>query len=405
MKNKGRFEVLKKNGKYVIVYIEKGEQLDLSQFNTIYSFVNYELASQYVEDNKSSLDDFITNYKEEKQREIERKLAEEKAREEEERRNREEQERIKEEKRAKRRKFFSGWKSFVAGGLVFSMLLTGGHFLGVGISKLNKKNRNNNNSQSSLDNQESTKEEPKYAYNYDKNVVVINDEEYKELTTEEFENITSIKVKELSDKGLNLNSEDVIKFMMIVNCDKLAQDNKELITQIMGEQTSDEVQQDAYKCVGAIVVYNYNKWYQEGNDKNFIKVSDCVFDEEARNKVIEIEKRVSEIALSVNDKDKFNQLVNDFLKDLLDPTNELSYLESGVGFVLQIVLEPIRGLYGMDLYGNITLDETNAELIKYFVPYAGDEEEYKENNMLTGYIKDINDILTDCPAYTRKLTD
>ena len=57
----------------------------------------------------------------------------------------------------------------------------------------------------------------------------------------------------------------------------------------------------------------------------------------------------------------------------------------------------------MDLYGNVTLNETNAELIKYFVPYAGDEEEYKKNNMLTGYIQDINDILVVCPGYTHNL--
>lgn len=403
MKNKGKFEVLKKNERYIIVYIEKGEQLDLSQLNDAYSFGNYDVAIQFLKDNRTALDNLVTNYKEEKRREIEKKLAEEEARIEAERIKREEKENKKRERKEKRRNFWYSWKGIVAAIVAAAVTLTGGHFIAAGISKVVEKNKDNNSSQGSLDNSETKDDSTKYSYNYDENVVVVNDEEYKELTTEDFENVSAIKIKELSDKGLNLNSEDIIKFMMIVNCDKLAQDNKELITQIMGSQTSDEVQQDAYKCVGAIVMYNYNIWYQEGSTKNFIKVSDCIFDEEAKNKVIEIEKRVDEIALSVEDNEKFNQLVNALLKDLLDPTNELSYLESGVGFVLQIVLEPIRGLYGMDLYGNITLDETNAELIKYFVPYAGDEEEYKKNNMLTGYIQDINDILVVCPGYTYNL--
>lgn len=400
MKNEGRFEILKKRKEYVIVYIEKGEQLDLCQFDSKYSFDSYEDAVDYVKNNKTELDKLITEYKEHLRIKEENKKA----------------------RSEKRRGFWYSSKGIVASIVATAILLTGGHFAGIGISKSVEKNKKTSTSQSSEDDAlktgntvlqnsqddevKTSEETVKYTYNYDKNVVCIVDKEnYVELTTEGFERITALKIKELSDKSITLNSEDVIKYMMIANCDKLAQDNKDLIAEIMGEQTSDEIQQDANKFVGAVVMYNYNTWYSEGNTKNFIKASDTIFDEEARNKVIEIEKRVDEIALSTADNVKFNQLVNDLLKDMLDPTNELSYLESGVGYALQIVLEPIRGLYGMDLYGNVTLDETNASLIKYFVPYAGDEEEYKENNMLTGYIKDINDILVDCPTNTKKLTN
>lgn len=399
MKNKGKFEVLKNIDKYVIVYIEKGEQLYLNELNDKYSFGSYDEALDYVKNNKGELDKFVTDYKEKIRQEAERRIAEENARKEAERKQKEEKEKRQAERKEKRRGFWYSVKGIIASIVATAILLTGGHFAGVGISKLVEKNKKASTSQSSQDDKGESDKTPKYSYDYNKNVVVVDNEEYVELTTEEFENITALKIKELSDKGITLNSEDIIKYMMIANCDKLAQDNKELISEIMGEQTSDELQQDANKYVGAVVMYNYNIWYEEGSTKNFIKASDTIFDEEARNKVIEIEKRVDEITLSMEDNDKFNELVNDLLKELLDPTNELSYLESGVGYALQIVLEPIRGLYG-----DGRLNEANANLIKYFVPYAGDEEEYKENNMLTGYIKDINDILSDCLENSKKLT-
>ena len=287
-------------------------------------------------------------------------------------------------------------KGIVIGATAISLIVGGYHLV-----KNSKKLFGNSKpgTQNSSTNTESAKETVKYSYNYEENVVTVNNEEYVELTTEEFEKITSLKIKELSDKGVNLSSEDIIKYMMIVNCDKLAQDNKELINEVMGEQSSDEIQQDANKFVGAVVMYNYNIWYKEGSTRNFIRVSDTIFDKEAREKVVKIERRVDQISLYIKNKDKVNELVNDLLKDLLDPTNELSYLESGVGYSLQIILEPVRGLFADGL-----LNEENTNLIKYFVPYASDEEEYKKNNMVTGYIKDIKDILSDCLVDGKKLT-
>ena len=247
-----------------------------------------------------------------------------------------------------------------------------------------------------------TIKEVKYEYDYSNSAAVVKGEDYVELTTDSFETLVSLKVKELQEKGINIASEDVIKYAMLVNIDKLSQDNVELINTIVGEQQADEIQEDSYKFTGAVVMYNYNIWYTEGSTKNFIRISDMIFDEEARLKVLEIENRIDEIALaSKTDVKKMNELITKLLRDLLDPECELSYLESGVGFALQIMLEPIRGLWGMDLYGNIVLDETNAELIKYFVPYAGDEEKYTDNNMLNGYIQDIHNLLTDCPSHTR----
>lgn len=398
MKNKGIFQVLKKGDKYKIVYIEKGEVFYIfpSDFN------RYDEAMDYKKNNKEELDNLVTQKKEAEQKKREKEEEERKAKEAAEKAKKEEKEKKKEERKEKAKSFWkNAWVRFISGFLAAVIFLTGGHFAGKGISNALKNKGSKNPSTSQTTSTGNNQGQSKYTYNYSGNVVTVNNEEYKELTTEEFENLTSLKIKELSDKGININSEDIIKYMMIVNCDKLAQDNRSLIDQILGEQDSNEVQQDAYKVISAMVMYNYNVWYTEGSTKNFIRVSDTIFDESAKNKAIEIERRVDEIALSVNDVEKMNVLVNDLLKDMLDPTNELYSLESGVGFVLQVVLEPIRGLYGMDLNENNLLNETNMDLIKYFVPYAGDEQKYIDNNWLTGHIQGINDILTNCPAKTR----
>lgn len=372
MKNNGIFQILKKGNKYRIVYIEKGEK--------ICTFPN-----------KFSSWNEANNYKRNHLDELE-KIATEK------RNKKIEKAKKKEERKKVTKEFFGqGWVKFTSGALIAAMLLTGGHFAGKGIAAAVK----NKDSKKPTSSQTDSDDNPNYEYNYDGSVTTVNDEEYVELTTEEFEKITSLKIKELKDKGINLSSEDVIKYMMVANCDKLAQDNRELMNQIMGDQNADEIQQDAYKVVSAITMYNYNVWYKERSTLNFIKVSDTIFDKNEREKAIQIEKRISGIERT-NDENDINLLVNDLLKDMLDPTNELYTLESGTGFALQVVMEPIRGLYGMDEQGNNLLNEQNTELIKYFVPYAGDEQKYIDNNWLTGYILGINDVLTDCPAMTRK---
>ena len=63
MNNKGIFEILKKGEKYSIVYIEKGDTLDLSEFDSKFSFDNYDAAKSYIDTNKDSLDAEVTKIK------------------------------------------------------------------------------------------------------------------------------------------------------------------------------------------------------------------------------------------------------------------------------------------------------------------------------------------------------
>lgn len=319
-----------------------------------------------------------------------------------------------------------GIKNFVAGVALTAVVMTGGYFLVKGY----KKDKNTTVPENTKEYTQEYVEEPvkieeeiQYTFNYDEPVVVASieepaevvelhdsedtttviieqeeaEEKYEVLTTEEFEKLTSDALKQISDRGITLDESDVIKFMAIINIDKLSQDNTDLLAAIVGNQNPDEVKLDAQKVMGALVMYNYSTYFSEGNNENFIKVSDFIFDKEEKEKAIEIENRVNEIGVNKDKTVVMNELVHSLLRDMLDPTNRLSYVESGTGFGLQLTLEPVRGLYGMDKdFMNITLDYTNADLIKYFVPYAEDEQEYEDNALLTGYIRNINDILNDC---------
>lgn len=232
-------------------------------------------------------------------------------------------------------------------------------------------------------------------YNYDENVALLNEEDKEVLTTTEFNKLTTKLTEDLRAKKLNISDGDVEKFMMIVHIDKLAETNKDLIKSIVGTQTADEVQQDAYKVIGEIVMYNYNTYYTENKTDNFIRISEYIYGSKSKDVVSKVEKIVDEISKAKDNKE-LNYLVTNLLRDLLNPTSELSYTEDGIGYALQISLEPVRGLFGMDLYGKVLLDDTNKDLIKYFVPYAGDEQEYIDNNVLNGHILNIHDILVEC---------
>ncbi len=245
----------------------------------------------------------------------------------------------------------------------------------------------------------------KYGITYDGSVATVKSAEYVELTTEEFETLLAKSVKSIKDKGITLDEADIIKFVTIVNIDKLSQDNPELLIQIIGDQNPDQVKLDAQKVMGALEMYNYNQYFATGNRDGFILASEFVFDANEQAKLAVIEERIAEIALAKDDKVKMNELIHSLFIDMLDPQNELSYLESGVGFGAQLDLEPIRGLYGLaDDFETITLDDTNKELVKYFVPYSGDEQEYEDNNLLNGYIRNINDLLSDCQNKSKTLS-
>ena len=182
---------------------------------------------------------------------------------------------------------------------------------------------------------------------------------------------------------------------MIRNIDKLRQDNNELITTIIGTQDPLEVFADADQVIDAIMTYNLLYFDAHQDTKGFISASLGVFDEVQKARVLEIESRVYEIGANLQDNNRVNELTYSLLRDMIDSTNEISELEDGVSYGVEwIDMYMVRGTFGTNRYGE--LDDRNAEIVKYFVSFAGDGEEYEENAIVNGNVRNINALLMEC---------
>lgn len=251
-----------------------------------------------------------------------------------------------------------------------------------------------------------------YNYNYGDNVVTVDTTtttidngvvvgtetevaDYKVLTTEEFEALTAEVMTTLKKHDIKVSSEDVIKYVMIRNIDKLRQDNNELITTIIGKQNVDEVFADADQVIDAIMTYNLLYFDKHQDTKGFISASLGVFDETQKARVLEIEKRVYEIGANLKDNKKVNELTYKLLKDMINPTNEISELEDGVSYGVQFIdMYMVRATFGTNKYGE--LNKENADLVKYFVSFAGDGKEYEDNAIVNGNYRNILALLKEC---------
>ncbi len=239
---------------------------------------------------------------------------------------------------------------------------------------------------------------------------------YEPLTTERFNKLVK-EIKESFEKiNLAVKDEDVRKFAMILNIDTLAEDNKELISEIIGEQDPTEVFADADKVIDTIMTYHYEYYYSDDDAiikafeagvaykhdiDGFVKLSDFIYDKDQKEIVLEIEKRIAEINDSVRDNEKMNELVYKLLKDMIGATSKLSLLEDGTNYAVEwLYIELIRGMFGMDLNGHTTLNPTNDDLVKYYVSYVDDEQKYVDNASVNGSTRNINDLLNDCKAKT-----
>lgn len=238
-------------------------------------------------------------------------------------------------------------------------------------------------------------EETGYSYNYGNNVVVVDDTEYVPLTTEAFENLTTETINTLRGYGLTVSDEDIVKYVMIRNIDKLRQDNNELISQIVGDQDPTEVFADADNVIDAIMTYNLLYFDANHNTDGFISSSVGIFDETQKARALEIERRVFEIGTYYQDEEKYNELTYALLRDMIDPSKEMSELEDGVSYGVEwINMYMVRSTFGTNRY--IKLNDTNADMIKYYVSFAGDGEEYEMNALVNGNVRNINALLEEC---------
>lgn len=229
---------------------------------------------------------------------------------------------------------------------------------------------------------------------------ILVDENYEELTDEKFYELCDAVYSEYKAQGLAVEKTDVIKYVMMVNIDKLAEDNPNLIDTIVGKQEPDEVVLDIFKVLSSLMTENNSRYCARGLGwDSLFMASTPIFDKAEKNRVLEIEERIKEIVSVSGDKTEFNKLVNDLLMDMIDAKEECFNLEDGTGYnVVNILFNFIR-----INFSNL-LDKQNSELIKYMIVYAGDGVEYEENSRSTAYYRGVYNILTDCKEDVKTLT-
>lgn len=203
------------------------------------------------------------------------------------------------------------------------------------------------------------------------------DEEYELLTTEKFEDLCAERIKAFNDVNLPVNETDVIVYIMGTNSDKLAEDNKELIAQIVGDKSEIEVINDFGKVCAAIAMKNFESFQKDHSSENFIKVSDSIFGEQ-KNSMIAVEGYIDKIMSSYNDGGK----VNTYVSELFDQLNsgDLSKLDDGVGFSMSTYL---MLLDAMDKSSFIALNEENRDMLAQLITSEK-------------YVSDIKAIFTGC---------
>lgn len=223
-----------------------------------------------------------------------------------------------------------------------------------------------------------------------------NNEEHKILTDEEFYNLVDDIYNKLTKEGLPVTKEEVTKYLMIVNIDQLKEENKELVNTIIGEQDPNEVILDTYSLISRIITENNSRWCAKGLgwDKLLMYLApDAIFSETEKSKTVELGERVRAIVETGRngDKDKFNELLNKLLMEMIDAKENNFKLESGNGFNdMYIYINFIRINFLNEL------DKTNGELIKYFVVFDGDGLEYEQNAKTSEYWSGINYLINEC---------
>ena len=232
--------------------------------------------------------------------------------------------------------------------------------------------------------------------NGDKTNTNDNNEEHKILTDEEFYNLVDDIYNKLTKEGLPVTKEEVTKYLMIVNIDQLKEENKELVNTIIGEQDPNEVILDTYSLISRIITENNSRWCAKGLgwDKLLMYLApDAIFSETEKSKTVELGERVRAIVETGRngDKDKFNELLNKLLMEMIDAKENNFKLESGNGFNdMYIYINFIRINFLNEL------DKTNGELIKYFVVFDGDGLEYEQNAKTSEYWSGINYLINEC---------
>ena len=224
---------------------------------------------------------------------------------------------------------------------------------------------------------------------------------YVELTDEKFFELADAVYKKYSEIGLDVSKEEVIDFVMFANSDRIAKDNKELINTIVGERKFEEVEMNVFNVHSAIQTKNNYNYCSKGMGfDSLILVSDTIFDKKEKKVVENIEKRIEEIVNAKGNKEEFNKLLNTLLMEMLNATEEEFNMENGSGYsVMNILINFVR------INFKSSLNNANAELIKYFISYAEEYgTSYYANSRSTAYYSGMYNLLTeltDCKVKTK----
>lgn len=358
MENKGVLTVLKRNDEYKIVYVEKGEEL--LEFSN--NFKHYEEACEYRDTNVSELDKMVTKEKarileeEEKRRKLEEESIAKKE---------EEKAKKREQRKEKVKSFFKKtWVKVVSIVLAIVLLLTGGHFIGKGISDAIK-NKNSNKPGTSQGSDDNT---PDVTIDIEQDIenIITYDDSY---STENVEKVVTEFAKPYVSNNVSITTEDLLKFASIVNIDKLVEENPEFARSLFETQSAEEYLNDAAKTIGVTYMYNHNVWEANKNTEKFIWISASIPDgDPQKQKMVELEGYVTRIANAVKEgnKEDVNKITYELIESLTMPDGSLNAMDDGVEFGAQ--------LYFALINNSIARNYLNQEYRDYFNTRASAEQ-------------------------------
>lgn len=188
--------------------------------------------------------------------------------------------------------------------------------------------------------------------------------EDEELNTENFEKKVADFAKVLNDANINVNTEQVVKFVSIINIDKLCEENAELASELFATQTKEEYMTDVFTILGAIAQYNSNLYFDsdtKGTTNGFIRVSDAVIGNEEKEIITYYESYVDRMAEASmkGDEEEVNHLAEEFHNVINDPTSDYSYVSDGIGLGLYSSIESMINTVSRDSSNTYYLNEMN----------------------------------------------
>lgn len=298
-------------------------------------------------------------------------------------------------------------KGIIIGATAVSLIVGGYHI--VKHSKTGKLKWFNKNSKNPSSNVEITNptDNNEIIYDSENNKVTISTDAVNNETInqEKLEIMVTKFTKYLSDKQINVDTEDVLKFVVITNLDNLKEDCPELVKEIMGTQSQEEFLGDAFNVIGAAMNYNFKTYETEGKTDNFIRFSEVVHDEAGKQHLLIIEKYMDEIAKAKDNSEEQDRLVSELIDTIYNPSKELENIEEGIGLASMLAINDIANhvtfVDGVcqisEKNRGILINHTSAEL--YIPGIFANLEECQQEELTMSYYDN-----NSYSSYTRKYT-